>query len=93
MKDWRQSVADALGVPVSEIKTVKEILAEPGTQFELCVPKAASALSQIREILAALPDEAARVEVLEQVLEKRCRKCLDYNPQGQFWCCYDSRGG
>lgn len=47
----------------------------------------------IRRFLAALPDEAARIEVLSALLDKRCRKCLDLNPSGQFWCCYDSRGG
>jgi hypothetical protein len=47
----------------------------------------------IRVLLAALPDDAARALVLERVLENRCRKCLDYDPSGQFWCCYDSRGG
>ena len=46
----------------------------------------------IRRLLEALPDEAARVEVLAKVLENRCRKCLDYDPNGQFWCCYESRG-
>lgn len=56
-------------------------------------PSATSAsVARIREILAALPDEAARVEVLRSVLENRCRTCFDYDPRGQFWCCYQSRG-
>jgi len=46
----------------------------------------------IQEILWNLPDEASRRAVLERVLEKRCRKCLDYDADGSFWCCYDSRG-
>jgi hypothetical protein len=50
-------------------------------------------VTAIRVLLAALPDDAARALVLERVLENRCRKCLDYDPSGQFWCCYDSRGG
>jgi hypothetical protein len=50
-------------------------------------------IATIRELLEALLDEAARVAVLDAVLQNRCRKCLDYDPQGSFWCCYDSRGG
>lgn len=50
-------------------------------------------INEIRRLLDALPDDAARVEALQAILENRCRKCLDYDPQGQFWCCYDSRGG
>lgn len=46
----------------------------------------------ILKMLEALPDERTRIEVLEQVLKNRCRRCLDYDPQGQFWCCYESRG-
>ena len=53
---------------------------------------AAAALTRVREVLDALPDEAARIEVLEEVLKNRCKRCLDYDPRGQFWCCYDSRG-
>lgn len=49
-------------------------------------------LNAIQKLLDALP-EAARVEVLTAVLKNRCRKCLDYDESGSFWCCYDSRGG
>jgi len=31
-------------------------------------------------------------KMLEAVLKNHCRQCLDYDPEGQFWCCYDSRG-
>ena len=50
-------------------------------------------VTAIRVLLAALPDDAARVTVLGRVLENRCRKCLDYSPTGSFWCCHDSRPG
>jgi hypothetical protein len=50
------------------------------------------AYDEIQKILAALPDEDARQLVLTAVLTNRCRKCLDYDPSGSFWCCYDSRG-
>ena len=46
----------------------------------------------IQVILERLPDEEARKAVLERVLENRCRRCLDYDPSGSFWCCQDSRG-
>lgn len=49
-------------------------------------------IDAINELLKALPDEATRVLVLETVLQHRCRTCLDYDPRGSFWCCYDSRG-
>ncbi len=52
-----------------------------------------AAIDVIRGILERLPDEVARLVVLERVLEKRCRKCLDYSADGSFWCCYESRGG
>lgn len=52
-----------------------------------------TAYDEIQKILQALPDEEARTTVLFALLTNRCRKCLDYDPQGQFWCCYDSRGG
>jgi hypothetical protein len=51
-----------------------------------------AAIAVIRGILEQLPDEAARKVVLERVLENRCRKCFDYDADGQFWCCYESRG-
>lgn len=50
------------------------------------------AYDEIQNILAALPDEEAKKTVLFALLTNRCKKCLDYNPSGQFWCCYDSRG-
>jgi hypothetical protein len=50
-------------------------------------------VTAILVLLDALPDDAARVTVLENVLKNRCRKCFDYDPSGQFWCCYHSRGG
>lgn len=46
----------------------------------------------IQEILRGLPDDESRKVVLRSLLENRCRTCLDHDPQGQFWCCYDSRG-
>lgn len=52
-----------------------------------------AAIAVIRGILERLPDEVARQTVLERVLENHCRKCLAYDPNGSFWCCYDSRGG
>lgn len=55
-------------------------------------PTIAPAIDVIRGILERLPDEAARVLVLDRVLKNRCRKCLDYCPSGSLWCCYDSRG-
>lgn len=51
-----------------------------------------STIDAIRRLLEALPDETSRKEVLSAVLENRCKRCLDYDPQGQFWCCHDSRG-
>ena len=51
-----------------------------------------AAHDEIQKILAMLPDEDARKLVLLALLTNRCRKCLDYDPQGSFWCCYDSRG-
>ena len=48
---------------------------------------------EIQKILAMLPDEDARKTVLFAVLVNRCKKCLDYDPHGSFWCCYDTRGG
>jgi hypothetical protein len=52
-----------------------------------------AAYDEIRAILASLSDESDRQLVLMALLTNRCRKCLDYDPQGNFWCCYDSRGG
>lgn len=52
-----------------------------------------AAYDEIQKILAALPDEDARKNVLFALLVNRCKQCLDYDPQGSFWCCYDSRGG
>jgi len=51
------------------------------------------AYDEIQKILASLPDEEGRKDVLFALLVNRCKKCLDYDPQGSFWCCYDSRGG
>lgn len=51
-----------------------------------------AAVEVIRGILERLPDEAARKAVLKRVLENRCRKCLDHDPNNSFWCCYESRG-
>jgi hypothetical protein len=51
----------------------------------------AIAVGRIQEALDGLSEDE-RKEALEKVLENRCRKCLDYNPSGQFWCCYESRG-
>ena len=52
-----------------------------------------AAYDEIMKILASLPDEEARTTVLFALLNKRCRKCFEYDPNEQFWCCYDSRGG
>jgi uncharacterized protein YfdQ (DUF2303 family) len=49
-------------------------------------------IAAIQALLEALPDEAVRIAILEEVLQNRCRKCLNHDPQGSFWCCYDSRG-
>jgi hypothetical protein len=49
---------------------------------------AEATIREIRALLAALPDEALRREVLEAILENRCRKCLDVDSS---WCCYESR--
>ena len=51
-----------------------------------------SPVDAIRKILEALPDEAARISVLDRVLENRCRKCLDHDPRGHFWCCQFAEG-
>ena len=51
------------------------------------------AYDEIMKIMATLPDEAARTTVLLALLTNRCWKCLNYDPQGNFWCCYDSRPG
>jgi len=51
-----------------------------------------AAYDEIQKILATLPDEEARKTVLFALLINRCRKCLDYDSSGSFWCCYDSRG-
>jgi hypothetical protein len=53
-------------------------------------------IGEIRKLLASLSDdsdESTRIAVLEKVLVNRCRRCLDYDERGSFWCCYDSRGG
>lgn len=50
------------------------------------------AIEAIQKILESLPDEEARKEVLAFALKNRCKKCFDYDPSGNFWCCYDSRG-
>lgn len=50
------------------------------------------AIGRIQEALLQLDDEPARIRVLEIVLKNRCRKCLDRDESGQFWCCYESRG-
>lgn len=52
-----------------------------------------AAYDEIQKILADLPDEEAKKTVLFALLTNRCRRCLDYNPSGQFWCCYESKGG
>ena len=52
-----------------------------------------SAYYKIMNIMEKLPDEDSRQLVLTALLSNRCRKCLEYDPNGQFWCCYDSRGG
>jgi hypothetical protein len=52
-----------------------------------------AAYDEIQKILAMLPDEDGRKVVLFALLVKRCRKCFDYDPQENFWCCYGSRGG
>jgi hypothetical protein len=51
-----------------------------------------AAYDEMRRLLDALPDEESRQVVLAALLTNRCRMCLDYNPRGAFWCCYDSRG-
>jgi hypothetical protein len=48
---------------------------------------------EMKRLLDGLPDEASRGVVLMALLTNRCRKCLDYDPSGSFWCCYESRGG
>jgi len=50
------------------------------------------AYDEMVKIMTALPDDEARITVLSALLANRCRKCLEYDPQGDFWCCYDSRG-
>ena len=52
-----------------------------------------AAIKLICVILERLPDEESRKAVLESVLKNRCRKCLDFDASGSFWCCYESRGG
>jgi hypothetical protein len=54
---------------------------------------AEAAAATIKEILVGLPDEETRQVVLKSVMENRCPRCFDYNASGQFWCCYESRGG
>lgn len=49
-------------------------------------------IDAIRKLLEALPSEDERKAVLAAVMKNRCPRCFDYDPQGQFWCCYDSRG-
>lgn len=51
-----------------------------------------AAVDVIRGILERLPDEASRQLALMGVLEDRCRKCFDFDPTRNFWCCYGSRG-
>lgn len=46
----------------------------------------------MKRLLDALPDEDDRKVVLAALLTNRCKQCLDYDPRGGFWCCYDSRG-
>jgi hypothetical protein len=52
-----------------------------------------AAAAKIQAILSELPDEEARQLTLQSVMENRCPRCFDYNPRGEFWCCYESRGG
>ena len=52
-----------------------------------------AAYDEIQKILSSLSDDEARKLVLSALLTNRCRKCLDYDESGSFWCCYDSRGG
>lgn len=52
-----------------------------------------AALDEIKRLLDAMPDEDDRIRVLTALLAKRCKKCLDYNESGEFWCCHESRGG
>jgi len=51
-----------------------------------------AAYDEIQKIMAMLPDEEARKFILWVLLTNRCRKCLDYDSSGNFWCCYDLRG-
>jgi hypothetical protein len=51
-----------------------------------------AAAAKIQAILNELPDEELRQLTLQGAMENRCPKCFDYNPRGEFWCCYESRG-
>ena len=55
-------------------------------------PHVDASVEVIQGILARLSEQERRT-VLSRVLENRCRKCLDHDPSGSFWCCYDSQGG
>lgn len=52
----------------------------------------ALAVGRMEEALLQLENDEARKEAIAELLKNRCRKCLDYDPSGQFWCCQDSRG-
>jgi hypothetical protein len=50
----------------------------------------AMAVGRIQEALDLLPDEDSRKKTLATVMENRCPRCFDHDPQRQFRCCYDS---
>ena len=54
--------------------------------------KLATPVSRMQAELAALPDEAARIDALKRLTVNRCPKCFDFDASGNFWCCYESRG-
>lgn len=82
------------------MKTIDDIVRDIVTndelrraEHEMFVMRRDLAVTLIQEQLDKLPDDSERINVLEAVLKNRCRKCLDYDPSGNFWCCYESRGG
>ena len=84
-------MADRLAVDVGEQRAL-ELEVEPARVLaELTMPHEQT-VDAIRKLLEALPSDVAVIEVLREVLVNRCPRCLEHDPNGQLWCCYDSRG-
>ena len=83
--------SDRLRLP-REGRTGETIFALVRPALDKLLEKGLTKIEEIQKILASLPDEAARISALSALLTNRCRTCLEYDPNGSFWCCYNSRG-